>query len=64
MKLHRTLLLRSLKMNPVAFKTSTVVGVLLDHGLEEALLLRTLLLRGPIVNWAREPYFVWITNCK
>ena len=32
---------RSLEMNPVALKTSTVVGVLLDHGLGEALLLRS-----------------------
>ena len=31
-------------------KSSMVVGVLLDHGLREALLLRTLLLRSPTVN--------------
>ena len=54
-KLHRTLLLRSLEMNPVAFKTSTVVGVLLDHGSGEALLLRTLLLRSPTVIWFVKP---------
>ena len=40
-KLRRTLLLRSLEMNPMTFKTSTVVGVLLVHGLGEALLLRS-----------------------
>ena len=41
-------------MNPVTFKTSTVVGVLLDHGLGEALLLRTLLLRSPTVLLTNE----------
>ena len=40
-KLHRTLLLRSLEMNAVAFETSTVVGILLDHELGEVLLLRS-----------------------
>ena len=40
---------RSLEMNPVVLKTSTVVGVLFDHGLREAPLLRTLLLRSPTV---------------
>ena len=46
-KLHRTLLLRSLEMNPVAFKTSTVVGALLNHRLGEALLLRS----PTVLNW-------------
>ena len=51
-KLHRTLLSVFIE-KPLnesgGIKTSTVVGVLLDHGLGEALLLKTLLLRSPTV---------------
>ena len=36
-------------MDPVTSKTGAAVGVLLDHGLGEALLLQTLLLRSPTV---------------
>ena len=61
-KLHRKLLLRSLEMNPVAFKTSTVVGELLYHGLKKALLLRSPTVHGrEVVSFYRVAN---LTACK